>query len=242
LAEGRLALRECMSAAAVIGGRPALPFRVMAQFARRRRPFDEEAEAVMTTQLADSLMRFATGDSRDEMKPVELVSTMSLEECCRRLRARMDDSMFGTNLTAPVVGRIARTDVIGKRRLSCSWNPANYMKRQRNSFRTQLSAELIDQSGQTRIICRFSMHSFVLPFMAIWVGILLLFIVGTLRASPSMLTSPFEVPAEAWPPLFAPIGMLIFGFGLVRFGRYGSRGDRQVLLAFIRETLMANPA
>jgi hypothetical protein len=102
----------------------------------------------MTTELADLFMRFVAGDSAEELKAVELVSPLQLEECCRRLQARMDGTMFGTHLSLPVVGRIKEGDTAGTRRLSCSWNPVIYMRRQRNSFRTRLLAELIDQLGK----------------------------------------------------------------------------------------------
>jgi hypothetical protein len=77
------------------------------------------------------------------------------------------------------------------------------------------------------------MHPFVIPFMTFWFGMVLLSIVTGLSSSSSM-ASPTQV---------IPVGMmLVFGFGLVRFGRYQSRGDRQALLAFVRQTLMAEPA
>jgi hypothetical protein len=180
----------------------------------------------MTTQLADYFMRFVAGDSSDDLKPVELVSPLPLEECCRRLRAGMDETMLGVQLAFPVVGRIKEGKAAGTRRLSCSWSPEIYMRRQRNSFKTLLSADLIDQSGQTRIVCRFSMHPFVMLFTAFWFGIVLLSIVGLSSSS----------------VLVGPVVMIAFAFGLLRFGRYQSRDDREALLAFVRERLKAEPA
>jgi hypothetical protein len=78
------------------------------------------------------------------------------------------------------------------------------------------------------------MHPFVIPFTTVWFGMVFLSIVTGLSSSPSIVASPTQV---------LPVGMmLLFGFGGVRFGRYQSRGDRQALLAFVRETLMAEPA
>jgi hypothetical protein len=191
----------------------------------------------MTTQLVDLFMRIFVGQSRDELRAVEFVSPMPLDECCRRLRARIDDTKTSFNLTLPVVGRFVGTGPGGKRRFICYWKPEYWSRGGRSKLKTPLSVELTDQSRQTRITCRVSINPGV-SIMILVAGMLALVSVVIVKAG-----STAGAPAASdGGPLGALVIMLYAGAIMVRSARYQARCDRQALLAFVRETLMADPA
>ncbi len=130
----------------------------------------------------------------------------------------------------PVIGRIAGTKLRARKRI---WY--------RNSFQTQLTADLAEQAGQTTIRCRFSMHPLVTAFMAVWFGGVVLTGSGTLVMSLVALAyAQSGAPPGTWLGILIPTVMLVFAVGLLRFGRYLARDEQQFLLAFVRDTLGAN--
>jgi hypothetical protein len=109
----------------------------------------------------------------------------------------------------------------------------------RNSFQTRLSADLKGEGGQTRIYCRISMHPLVAAFMAVWLTFVVL--IGGVVVIESMvaLASEAQTPKEVWLGVGVPPLLLAFGFGLLRFGRYLARGERQFLIDFVGQTVGA---
>jgi hypothetical protein len=148
---------------------------------------------------------------------IELVTSMPLEECARRLREGL--------ASGRVRGRFDGTELIIAKTISY-----------RNSFQTRLVAELVEENGQTRIRCNFSMHPFVIVFITMWLLILFLAgggaafvtIVGFLTGSPS---------EDTWPGGLFPGMIMIFGLGLVAVGRILARDEKEFLIAFVSDTI-----
>jgi hypothetical protein len=53
------------------------------------------------------------------------------------------------------------------------------------------------------------------------------------------LASEAQTPKEVWLGVGVPPLLLAFGFGLLRFGRYLARGERQFLIDFVGQTVGA---
>lgn len=157
---------------------------------------------------------------------LHLVSPLPLEECCRRLQAAMDSPwvLFGSR---PVIGSIAKGRLQASKRIQG-----------RNSFQTRLTAELTAEGDRTLIRCQFGMHPFVRAFMALWLGGAVVTGLGWAGVSlVTLLTTSSDAHAGTWFGLLAPIGPLMFGWGLLWLGRYMARSERDVLTAFVRDTL-----
>jgi hypothetical protein len=161
-------------------------------------------------------------------EPVELVSPLSVDECRRRLLEAMDAPMtfFGKR---PVIGRI---DGAWLR----AWRRIGY----RNSFQTQLTAELAASNQQTHIRCRFGMDEAVTVILCVVLGTLLVAAVSTLPGCVSDLLSP-DAAGAGFPGLAIPTVMLVAVCGIVCLGRGLASGERQVLIDFVRETVDAKP-
>lgn len=130
----------------------------------------------------------------------------------------------------PVIGSV----IDGRLR---AWKRIDY----RNSFQVRLVADLVAEGGGTRLRCTFGMHPFVTGFMALWFGMVLLACGGMAAALLLPGAVPGVVASGSWLGVGAPLGMLLFGAALLGIGRYASRGERDLLLDFVRDTLGARP-
>ena len=161
---------------------------------------------------------------------MELLSPLPLQECLERLKAAIDSppALFGR---WPVVGRVRGSALHARRRV-----------RYANHFQTRLSAELEEQDGGTLIRCRFSIHPAVAVFTALWFGAAILIGGMIFFGSLAVLADASDgAGSGTWFGLGIPVMLLAFGAGVVALGRYLARGERDVLLAFLRETLRAQP-
>jgi hypothetical protein len=155
------------------------------------------------------------------MAKLELVSPFPLEECQHLLRDSLQRS-------TEVDGSITGTELRARKRISY-----------RNSFQIRLSAELLDEGGATRIICRFGIHPFVIVFLVFWFGMLLLIGGGGIVSGVIELISGRD--ARDLARQLIPAMMLIFGVLFVLVGRFLAGGERLALTTFISETLKATP-
>ena len=137
-------------------------------------------------------------------------------------------SSFGSK---PVVGRITETSLRLRKRIGY-----------RNSFQSFLAATLRPEAGGTVISGEVGMHEFVKVFMFIWFGGVIL-IGGTMFVATvgKILFGSGNQHENVWMGVVIPPVMLIFGFGLVRFGRYLARDEARFLTDFLVQTLNAHP-
>lgn len=132
----------------------------------------------------------------------------------------------------PVLGHIGASTLIARKRIGFS-----------NSFQTRLTANISPTPRGVEIQCRFGMAPIVTAFMLIWfAGVVLIggamMILAIIALLSGHVSGPLGYPGLA---LFivAPPLMICFGIGLVRFGRWLARDERQFLIDFVKVTLAA---
>jgi hypothetical protein len=165
---------------------------------------------------------------------LEVFSPFTPADCASRLREAIDSglraSLFGLG-SKPVIGKVSESSVRLHRRTRYS-----------NSFQTLLTAAMRPEQGGTVISGECAMHPFVRIFMVVWVcalafiGVTLFLTVGW-----KALSGRSGDNREALLSVIIPLGMLAFGIGLVRFGRYLTRNDPQFLRDFLIQILDARP-
>jgi hypothetical protein len=161
---------------------------------------------------------FGFGTSR-----VELVSPLPREECVRRLRDLVDGSftLFGAR---PLVGRVEEASFNFRKRIGY-----------RNAFQTVTRGTLEQESGQTRLRCRFGLPPFVTGFLIFWCGLVTLF--GGAGAV-SAIVRPLS---GAQPISFRDaLLMLLFAAFLVTVGRLFARNEQGEILRILTKTLDAH--
>jgi hypothetical protein len=161
----------------------------------------------------------------------ELYSSLSVDECRRRLKASTDSPwmLFGLK---PVVGWSGAGFFRGHKRI---WY--------RNSFQTHAMVSLMAEKTGTQISCRFGMHPLATVFMAIWfAGVVLIGGPITAIMMIAAITGSAVRTSGSMPPLIAAVvapGMLVFGCALVGFGRWLARDEATFLKDFFLRTLDA---
>jgi hypothetical protein len=168
--------------------------------------------------------------SSADARVMEFVSPMPIDECCHLLRTEMDGPLrfFGSR---PTVGRIHRTKLRARKRILYS-----------NAWQPRIIAEMTEQAGQTHISCRFSMRRLGVAALVIWCGFNILNGVGALIPLPRLLTlPPFHGPAPISSAVIDPLWGFLSGYGVMRFGRFLARNERDFLLGFVGDTLKAKP-
>ena len=140
----------------------------------------------------------------------ELVSPLTLSECCARLLAAMSPSVRRL-VAGPVIGDVTGTRLWARQQIGY-----------RNSFQTYLSGDCIEESGQTRIRCRFSMHWFVVAVLIAFFGF----------ALSKCAALAIKGQCDIGPPT-----LLVLGYAMVCVGRLFAQGEQQFLIDFLRHTL-----
>ena len=167
-------------------------------------------------------------------EPLQLESPYSPAECTARLLQAIDaegslgvswKTMFGSK---QVVGHVTQGFLSLRRRI-------NY----RNSFQLFLPANLIAQAKGTSLRGSFGMHPVAAAFMCVWLGGVSLFLfVGIVMTLQNLVAEQGKVDVSLI-FILVPGVMLLFGFGLVSFGKELSRGDVVFLTNFLKTTLDA---
>ena len=167
---------------------------------------------------------------------IQLFSPLPPAECVSRLVAVMDTeqsaifSLAGLFGSKPVIGRVTETSLQLRKRIGY-----------RNSFQSFLAATLRPEAGGTVISGEVAMHAFVKVFMFIWFGGVIL-IGGTafVVTAGTIFFGSSSQHQNAWMGAVIPTVMLLFGFGLVRFGRFLARDEARFLTDFLMQTLNAH--
>jgi hypothetical protein len=107
----------------------------------------------------------------------------------------------------------------------------------RNSFRTELRARLHDEAGGTRLSCSAGMHPFVIAFMVAWFGIVATVAGGILMTFAGTAGDGDTLQIASGFFFLALMG--VFGFGLIKFGRWLARDELKRMLAFLGEVIDA---
>jgi hypothetical protein len=155
------------------------------------------------------------------MAGFEFLSPFPLVECQRLL-------VLGLRRSNKIEGTISGVRLRARKRIFY-----------RNSFQIQLSADLIEEGGHTRIVCRFGMRPAVIAFLIIWFGVVIFIGAGGIVGSVIDFISGSG--PEALVGIFIPAMMIVFGLIILVVARYLGARERLLLTAFVRETLKASP-
>jgi len=150
----------------------------------------------------------------------QMTSPLSRDELVASLRSQIDNpwQVFGDKT------------VVGRASLSRIW----LCKRtgHRNSFRPILTATLsTTDSGGTLLTCRTGMSTFVILFLFVWFG-------GVIMIGGAFVPTLYSGAPFALERLILP-GMLLFGVGLVTFGRWLAKGEDEFLVSFLEDAVDA---
>ena len=163
------------------------------------------------------------------MSATNYTSDLTKDECIRQLLRHTGRGGW----TPWAEGTIA-AKIRGDHFTLFAWGPANL----RNSFAPRFYGRLEEDKGKTHICGRYRMHPILEAFLAVWFGGLVV-----------MAALILFLPPSAWgagrsPSGFAvvgPVGMMVLGFGMVRFGRWLARGQAESLRSFLARELKAQP-
>ena len=161
----------------------------------------------------------ARAEYRVRLSPEELlalISTIVDEE-------RLGFSLSGYAGQKPFLGRVSQEGFrIQKRR--------SY----RNDFHPFLFGEVERAPGGSIVRWHIGMSAWTKWFMRVWFGFLAIFSVVWI---PGMLVKFSEGDQDAvWWSLH-PVGMALFGWGLIRFGQWLGRNEELALREWLRDTL-----
>jgi hypothetical protein len=163
--------------------------------------------------------------------PVELVSALPIAECGDRLAAAMDSRtrLFGKR---PVIGRVADTVLHARKRIAF-----------RNSFQTSVTARLFEQDGRTYIDCRFAMDPLVMAVLGAVAALVAITAIPAALAYLAGLAAAAVDGGEAPPTALAIPPLMLLGLVLLLgLGRGAALGEREFLIAFIKQTIAADLA
>jgi hypothetical protein len=149
-----------------------------------------------------------------------MTSPLSRDELASTLREQIDSPfvLFGKKT---FIGRASASRIWIVRRVGY-----------RNSFQTVLTATLsTSDSGGTLLRCRTGMSAFVIAFLSVWFG-------GVLTIGGAVVSLPF-IEAAWKPELLILPAMLLFGVGLVSFGRWLAKGEDELLVSFLEDAVDA---
>ena len=170
---------------------------------------------------------------------IELRSPLSPAECTTRLLSQIDAEFYGFGFrpdrmrAKPIVGRIDGSSLRLRRRIEYH-----------NSFQTLLSAQMRLEGTGTFITGQFAMYPFVRGCMVLWfTGVVLFEGIAALVAFMSFQPGSILHRDEGWwLILAAPPLMLVFGAGVVKFGRFLARGEAKFITDFLVRTLAVEPS
>jgi len=84
------------------------------------------------------------------------------------------------------------------------------------------------------------MNRFVIIFMLIWFGgVISIGGAAFIAALVDLITGRRFVEGSHAAAIVVPLGMVVFGIGLLKFGRYLARNERPQLIEFLKQTLEA---
>lgn len=159
-----------------------------------------------------------------------LHSSMPLDDCLRELAARIDSpwEVFGGK---SVIGSLRGHKLLVRKR------PPPFV---RNAFQVHMSATLRPEAGGTAITCKFTLHPFILAFIALWItGVLFAVGAGVVSAITELLNGGHLKNVSGG--ILAPLGLLVAAAVVVGIGYLLSEADEEFLIRFIKTSLRAEP-
>lgn len=175
--------------------------------------------------------------AKERVNRMTIQSPFSVEQCRALLQSTtVPESTFGTMF-------LPAGKIIGK------FSGDNFRLRQKksynNSFAPFFFGKLSQTSSGTEISGKFRMHPFVVAFMALWLGMVVV-IGGTLCVVSLGEIVTGRIPpnqhGNVWLGVLIPMIMLIFGIALVSLGKWLGKRDEAAMTRFLQETFAAEKA
>jgi len=161
---------------------------------------------------------------------IVLRTELSAEECLRRLREATDVAKWGFSLSGYRGSKPVLAKFDGNR--FKLWKRIYY----RNDFRPYFYGTVLAQDRGNRIEGYFDVDRWVKIFMRIWLTFAILPSIPVFFKSVSR-----PIRGDAWVGAIVPIGLILFGIFLPKFGRWIGRGQETFLKEFLETTLAATP-
>jgi hypothetical protein len=167
-----------------------------------------------------------------KINTIVLRTDLSAEECLRRLGEATDQgkrtifSLSGYKGSKPV---LATFD--GNR--FKLWKRIYY----RNDFRPYFYGTLVPQDRGCRIEGYFDVDRWMKFFVWFWLAFVVL--AGVLPTIIATASQPIR--GDAWIGVIVPLGLILFGIFLPKFGRWLARDQETFLKEFVETTLAATP-
>ena len=167
-------------------------------------------------------------------KPENIVlrSAIPPDECIRRIEASTDP---GSRSVFSLSGYKGSKPLLVK----FDGNQFKLWKRRyyRNDFAPYFFGTFSPDNKGTRLEGQFDMNRWVKIFMRIWIAFAVVFTIPIFFATLTQSTR-----GNAWVGVIVPIGLVIFGIFLPKFGRWMGRGEEKFMREFLQTTLGAQPA
>jgi hypothetical protein len=106
----------------------------------------------------------------------------------------------------------------------------------RNDFAPYFFGTFSPDNRGTRVEGHFDMNRWAKIFMKIWIAFAILF---SLPVAFAMLSGPIQ--GNAWVGILVPIGFILFGIFLPKFGPWMGKGEERFMTEFLETTLAAQP-
>lgn len=168
----------------------------------------------------------------EKPETIYLRSDFGVEECLRRLRETTDPPKwefffpFGYGGSKPHFGKFRKNQVkIWKRREA------------KNDFAPCFHGEMSTEGSGARLIGRFGMDRSVRLLMAFWLTFAVAIALVTLPTLVEHLTHVRQGDLSVFD--FIPLGLVISGILMLRYGRRIGKKDESFLLEFLQTTLRA---
>ncbi len=155
-----------------------------------------------------------------------LETRLSPEECYARLAPQVA-SGFAFRTDRPVRGSVSTNGFTLTKTIS-----------HRNSFQAQASGRFMPIPSGTRVEIGFALSPIVAVFICLWLGVVGIIFAGSLITGIVMARTLADSLAAVAFAAF-PAGMLLFGIGLLAFGRWLTRDEPEFLMRILAETLEA---
>jgi hypothetical protein len=163
--------------------------------------------------------------------PMILRTHIAIDECRARLASAVDPVRWGFSLSGyagakPILGKLRDTT------FRLQMRPCY-----RNSFAPLFFGHFVASAEGTVVEGDFRMHPFVRVFMIFWFSFLVVF------AAIALVVPSRDQPEAPWGRaalLIVAAGMGAFGVGLVKFGGWLGRTEKEVIVGFLKSTLEAN--
>lgn len=194
--------------------------RILYTFFRLTRPFSPVVGASLERAI-----------SMPKPEEIALQSNLAVEECVRRIEQSAD---IGQRTIFSLSGYKGSKPLLVK----FNGNQFRLWKRRyyRNDFAPYFFGTFSPDSQGARLVGHFAMDHWVKIFIRIWLAFAIVLSLPVLIATLSRTNQ-----GSAWVGVLVPLGLVLFGIFLPKFGRWMGKGEEKFIREYLQNTLSAQP-